>query len=323
VVDVETVSGTGDTAEEPIPPLPGWPPPRPDRAGIDLGPHVAILFAAAAWALDMALSWWLNGPWRHYSGWSFEVSTSSVVNQVLLPGAITLVICLLVVAAFGWWTVCGLGPAFHVEPLRWSALPLAVVVIPSILVCARFEVAEKGLGLLALVVTSLLVSALVEEVVFRGFLLRALSRSRGGAYGVIVSSLLFALAHVPGWFGQVSVWMLFVMGAVTFGFGVLACRIRVATGSVWFVAVLHALENFTTYSHRWFAPGAFDVYVFLKFSGVVVGLMLAAHLLPPGLRGRASLQSKLKASRPSLSDEGIARAHALIRGERDPDSEVN
>lgn len=73
----------------------------------------------------------------------------------------------------------------------------------------------------------------LEELIFRGFLFRALAKHWGFGPGLLVSSLLFALGHAYAWDGMLSV---FLSGVV---FGWLYFR----TGSLVLVWLVHALNN--------------------------------------------------------------------------------
>jgi uncharacterized protein len=74
-----------------------------------------------------------------------------------------------------------------------------------------------------------------EELLFRGFLIEGIRRSRAGAAGAaVVSSLLFALIHLQ--------YDLFDMAAI-FGLGLVLAAVRLKSGSTWLVIGLHALSN--------------------------------------------------------------------------------
>lgn len=74
-----------------------------------------------------------------------------------------------------------------------------------------------------------------EELLFRGFLIEGLRRSRAGAVGAaLVSSVLFAFIHLQ--------YDLFDMAAI-FGLGLLFAVMRLKSGSTWLVIGLHALSN--------------------------------------------------------------------------------
>jgi hypothetical protein len=67
---------------------------------------------------------------------------------------------------------------------------------------------------------------------------------------------------------------------VLFAFGVLMCRIRVSTESIWFASGTHALWNFVTFG----IAGAYTIdefpaaFVLLKIASIVFGLVLAVRV---------------------------------------------
>jgi membrane protease YdiL (CAAX protease family) len=78
-----------------------------------------------------------------------------------------------------------------------------------------------------------------EEVLFRGFLLQGLSRRIGDFGAVMLSSSLFALVHFVPW-DWPPTWRSF---GLHLGFGVVACAMRIATGSLWYPIFFHGLYN--------------------------------------------------------------------------------
>jgi len=55
-------------------------------------------------------------------------------------------------------------------------------------------------GIVSLVVTSTIVAPIVEEIVFRGFVLRALRERFGRRGGIVLSALIFAVLHFQPWY---------------------------------------------------------------------------------------------------------------------------
>ncbi len=89
------------------------------------------------------------------------------------------------------------------------------------------------LSLFALVI----VPAVLEEVVFRGFMFSAMATRWGTVGGAVASSALFALAH-----GQ---WNAIVY---TFVLGLLLCLMYRRLGSIWPGMLLHAINNYIAFS---------------------------------------------------------------------------
>jgi membrane protease YdiL (CAAX protease family) len=110
---------------------------------------------------------------------------------------------------------------------RWLRRPT----VPDFMVEAYTSARFLPLLYLAVVVAA----PLFEELLFRGFLLPGLLRSRLGVTGgILVSSLVFAIPHLQYDLYDMS-WV-FVLGA-------LLAVVRWQTGSLWLVFGLHALNN--------------------------------------------------------------------------------
>ena len=88
---------------------------------------------------------------------------------------------------------------------------------------------------LMLVVVS--VGPLVEELLFRGVLLSALLRRLGNGWSVAISSLVFALIHLPGldfqWYALPDLLLLALVLA----------WLRLRSGSIWPAVLAHGLNN--------------------------------------------------------------------------------
>jgi membrane protease YdiL (CAAX protease family) len=90
------------------------------------------------------------------------------------------------------------------------------------------SLAEKSWSFIALVI----IAPITEELFFRGFLFSRLKVSVGAVAAIILSSLMFALAH-----GQANV------GIDTFILGVFSCILVLMTKSIWPSIVLHMMKN--------------------------------------------------------------------------------
>ncbi|HZX71966.1 MAG TPA: CPBP family intramembrane glutamic endopeptidase [Rhodanobacter sp.] len=78
---------------------------------------------------------------------------------------------------------------------------------------------------------------LVEELLFRGVLLSALLQRWGTGVAVLLSSLAFALAHLPG-----LNWQLFALPALL-GLALALAWLRLRSGSIWPSVVAHGANN--------------------------------------------------------------------------------
>ena len=92
------------------------------------------------------------------------------------------------------------------------------------------------LSFFLLFITTTLLAPIFEEIIFRGILLPTLSRDFGIILGIIVSSFIFALAHLS--LGEMP--PLFVLGI---GLGIT----RIASGSLLSSVIMHSLWNGLTF----------------------------------------------------------------------------
>ena len=105
-----------------------------------------------------------------------------------------------------------------------------------------FDVQTRGFAALArgFVITSLffVVAGATEELVFRGFPFQALAHNQGGAIAVVITSLLFALAHVTNPSASV------LSSINTFLAGIWLALACLMTRSLWLATALHGSWNF-------------------------------------------------------------------------------
>jgi membrane protease YdiL (CAAX protease family) len=200
-----------------------------------------------------------------------------VTRQLVVPSAITVAMSLGIVFLLGWHRVVGLGIG---RVSRWGIVPLAGLVVSTVVTIGLPQVAEAGPGFVGLFFVGLLLAALAEEILFRGFLQHGLTRRIGGRRAVLIGSLLFAAAHIPALVVQRQLDPTTLVGL--FGFGVLMCRIRATTGSIWLPTGIHTLSNFVIIVALGSARSLEGTAAFLaimQFIPIVVGLVIAVRLL--------------------------------------------
>lgn len=141
-------------------------------------------------------------------------------------------------ATLGWRR---LGPGW---PWIALALPLLLLTIVSLIALNAQLVSDRGpdripypfaqarWGGLVLLVLSVVVAPLVEEMAFRGFIQGRITRRSGPVVGLAVSAALFAPVHMS------RAWLLYF-----FAIGLFLGYARLATRSLWAPVVLHAAIN--------------------------------------------------------------------------------
>lgn len=258
------------------PPAGAWPPVA-ERQATELSTRAVLGILAAAFVAELLvfIGAAANGL-RPIS--PFGPGTDLVVRQLVVPGAITLAISLGIVLMLGWGRATGIARG---TSSRWGVIPFAALWVGSAVTMGLPGVWARGMAFLWVVLLGLAFAAAAEEILFRGFLLHGLTRTMGGSNAVLLSSAIFAAAHLPSLVasrqpgGTMALTLL-----VLFGLAVLLCRIRMETGSIWLCSGIHALWNFVTLG----VVGGPDTdlasvaIVAVKLVPVVVGIVLAVRL---------------------------------------------
>ena len=154
-------------------------------------------------------------------------------------------VILAVLAALGLsrlhvWREVGFRPLARARDLRLYWVPLFPVL--PVLAGAVSGLTRIGLAQLWVHLALAVLTGFVEEVVFRGLILRSLA-ARGALRAAIVSSVLFGLMHgVNVLYGADPAATLLQVGyatAVGFSFAAVALR----TGVIWPLIIIHGLTN--------------------------------------------------------------------------------
>jgi membrane protease YdiL (CAAX protease family) len=103
-----------------------------------------------------------------------------------------------------------------------------------------FNRAASGLALVPIFISLVILPPLIEETLCRGFLFGGLRKHLHFVPAVLITSGLFALAHLPGGENQSLVWSAV---ADTFLLSLVLCWLRERTGSLWASMLLHGIKN--------------------------------------------------------------------------------
>lgn len=154
-------------------------------------------------------------------------------ERALLFGGLLSVVGLVVVAVQRSWRAVGLG-----APTTWTvALPL--LVLPVINLARGFH-ADLG-SAVTLAVASLLVG-LNEELWFRGLILRALA-PKGLRWAVWGSAILFGVLHLLNGLAGQDLLVTLIQIAYAFVIGLCYALVRLRSGSIWPLILIHAATN--------------------------------------------------------------------------------
>lgn len=133
--------------------------------------------------------------------------------------------------------------------LTYYAIYIVTISICKALIPALNLEQQQDLGFMhpkhieqyAMIFVSLVVlPPLVEETVFRGFILQGLRQKLRIGTAAVVTSILFAIGHLQIGNGQPLLW---AAAIDTFVLSLVLCVIRYKTGSLWPTIMVHALKN--------------------------------------------------------------------------------
>jgi membrane protease YdiL (CAAX protease family) len=184
-----------------------------------------------------------------------------------------------------WWRVVGFRAPAAPRDLRLYWLPCALVLV-NLASGIALGFARMGLGRVAYFIAMTGLIGFVEEVFFRGLILRALA-SRGLWRAALVSAVLFGLAHsLNALSGANTLAIALQIGyALAIGFGFAAVTLR--TGILWPLVLIHALIDLASFlvSDRASAGSpttvdmVFTILTIVVFTGYGIVMMRAGQPL--------------------------------------------
>ena len=143
------------------------------------------------------------------------------------------------------WTYPGFSIILYASagPLLLLAVQLLGAALNTPVIDSPFRKLLDGkLSLAFFGVFSVILGPLIEELVFRGFLMPLLVRSYGVALGIIMTAIPFGLLHLAenGWLWQYA--LLIGLAGAAFGW------VRYRTGSTMASAAIHSTYNLTMFA---------------------------------------------------------------------------
>ncbi len=176
----------------------------------------------------------------------------AVFNGVYLRNAVRLVVWVLPTLAFVKYVE---GPSvltrLGFRPKAGRGIVSGIIV--SLLLAPIFYFARHGFDLSKFVfptaavwIGPIITAPLAEEILFRGLVFRTLRERWRTTAGLLVSSVLFALIHLPYWWlsgakSGADLWLALLEIA---GIGALLCGLFRWTGSLWTPLIYHIVNNF-------------------------------------------------------------------------------
>jgi membrane protease YdiL (CAAX protease family) len=200
------------------------------------------------WSHAEAMDWVQNSPWAQFS-------------FVVLVEAVTVGAVYLFVKRYGK-SLASIG----LKRPRWADLAYGLAALPAYFIIYLFAVnlathlfsgfdvnqqqqigfdgTQGGLPLILAFISLVVLPPLAEEIMVRGFLYSSLKKAMPVIYAVILTSVLFAVAHLPegGASGP-----LYIAALDTFILSLVLIYLREITGSLWASITLHAAKNFVAF----------------------------------------------------------------------------
>lgn len=190
--------------------------------------------------------------WMSFGSWPTDLKTSDVDTWVV---AFIVLVQNAALVGYVWWrgrATIDIGWQLHRNAVLYTVVGVPVLFTVNIVVGVIFallgmrqnQVAayplnpDDLLGQLLFGLAATVIAPLGEEIVFRGYWLQRLHHWWGTWVAIIVSSLLFALAH--SWSATEGAGMLVVQ---TFVMGGILAWLRIASGSIWPAVCAHAANN--------------------------------------------------------------------------------
>ena len=187
---------------------------------------VGNLLSAVVNGEDHPIADWLAGTW--------------------IPVSIMIVAGVFFARRSGWWNDIWREPAVAVgRPRRWWWLAAPVLsLVSTVILFSLVPWSEASVGIIVVVLIGALGVGVGEELFFRGILVTALRAHHSEFVVLIVSSVLFGLAHVVGFViaGLPLGLILFQVAFLSMD-GALFYAARRATGRLWVPMLLHGLND--------------------------------------------------------------------------------
>lgn len=207
------------------------------------------------------------------------VSRDVILKRLVLPEVQGAVFMVAVVTWLGWWRpVWREDVRGHPHWSMWILLPFIAAFVVVLLGTTDWPtISATHLALL------LLASALVgfnEEALTRGVLIVATRVStRHEVWVWLYSTALFGLMHVPNGFFGIGLSASLTQAVFTFLLGSGLYLLRRVSGTILLPIIVHALWDFSSFSHQVTSEGVFLLATLFQFLAYLVALVLVIFVL--------------------------------------------
>ncbi|WP_217924458.1 CPBP family intramembrane glutamic endopeptidase [Miltoncostaea oceani] len=207
---------------------------------------------------------------------SFLIGTGNII-RVTLPA-----LCLIALVQVVALSRSGCGAQIGLRKpiaLTWLlGLPLGFVIVSIALQGGFLNIRDIDAQTMLIFLTAIVLIGFIEEITFRGFLFTYLSERYPDAITVVVSSVLFGVAHAIALVGGSAALGTLTQIAGTTLFGLLLGILRLRSGSLVLGIALHIGWNFAVLSGKPMSPFVEPVFVQLAGGVFLVGLAAAVGL---------------------------------------------
>jgi len=189
------------------------------------------------------------------------------------PIALFLFIYLLVKKRWSTFYFSGLS---NLTAKQWlEYVPLLLILIVLLIGNQGFQ-SQPASFFIYLLLSQLLLVGFVEEVLFRGIMLRALVQ-KGTMYAVIVSSVLFGVTHALQALGGQSLQDTLLQIAYAFLIGFVLALLVVRNRAIILTIVFHGLHNFINFTGNTPSTHVYDYIVLAILVAQLVWLLISTR----------------------------------------------
>lgn len=248
-------------------------------------------------------AWWIGlCVWIAYNAiifgtWAFVAADytnlagrSVILERLILPEFLGAALVLGVVTWLGWWRPV-LREQKHGGP-QWALWVLLLFIAPFCAVLLSVtQWSEIALSHLATLVVACLLIGINEELLTRGIVLVGLRGSTNSEALVwLGSTALFGLMHVPNGFFGISLSGGLVQAVFTFLLGSGLYLLRRVSGTIFLPIAIHALWDFSSFSHQVTGEGTVLLATFFQFLTYLVAMILIVVLFKHDRKRRGSAE---------------------------------
>lgn len=202
-----------------------------------------------------------------------------ILERLILPEVLGALFIGFAVSRLGWWRPV----LYEYRPgrprwLMWAFLPFVAAFIGVHLIGTDWPAIE--VAHLAFLALACLLIGFNEEVLTRGVLVVAARGSmRNEVWVWLVSTALFGLMHIPNGFFGIGLAGGVTQAVFTFLLGTGLYILRRVSGSLVLPVIVHAVWDFSTFSHQVASPGVSLLGTLFQFLSYLVALVLIVVLL--------------------------------------------